>query len=491
MRIRGFSTHVDVVVDPNPSSGAVVQVEQAEQLWTACSQALREQVSEAVWLTTFSMVAPIGLEGTDLLLAVPSTVVKERIESRYLTLVAGALGDIGATGFTLRLEVRTDGAITTGDPTDDFSIDIPNTPEELLTTPTPISGGRGTTLDAAVGLPVNPRYTFEAFVTGTSNRFAHAAALSVAETPAKSYNPLFIYGDAGLGKTHLLQAIANYVREIYPGFQVRYVSTEQFLNQYVEAIRQNTMPDFKKRYRDGDVLLLDDIQIIAGKEGLQEELFHTFESLYQADRQIVLSSDRPPDAISTLEDRLRSRFKMGLITEINPPDLETRLAILRKKSEREPINPSSEVLEFIASNITNNIRELEGALIRVCAFASLTGNPLTVDLAEGVLGDILGDTQPRPITPGLILERTAEMFDFTIDEIRGQSRRRPLVTARQIGMYVMRELTDLSYPAIAREFGGRDHTTVIHAVDKIGTLMKERRQIYDQVTELTQRLRNG
>ena len=468
-----------------------MQVEQAEQLWTACSGALREQVSEAVWLTTFSMVSPLDLDGTQLVLAVPSTVVKDRIESRYLTLVAGALADIGVPGFSLRLEVRTvDAPSHSTDASGDLSLEIPDTPDELLNTPS-ITANLGSPLDAAVGLPVNPRYTFEAFVTGTSNRFAHAAALSVAETPAKSYNPLFIYGDAGLGKTHLLQAIANYVREIYPGFQVRYVSTEQFLNQYVDAIRQSTLAEFKKRYREVDVLLLDDIQFIEGKEGLQEELFHTFESLYQANRQIVLSSDRPPDAISTLEDRLRSRFKMGLITEINPPELETRLAILRKKSEREPINPSAEVLEFIASNITNNIRELEGALIRVCAFASLTGNPLTVDLAEGVLGDILGDNQPRPITPGLILEMTAQMFDFSIDEIRGQSRRRPLVTARQIGMYVMRELTDLSYPAIAREFGGRDHTTVIHAVDKISTLMKERRQIYDQVTELTQRLRNG
>ena len=272
----------------------------------------------------------------------------------------------------------------------------------------------------ALGLVVNPRYTFDAFVTGTSNRFAHAAALSVAETPARSYNPLFIYGDAGLGKTHLLQAIANYVGENYPTYQVRYVSTEQFLNQYVDAIRQATLGEFKKRYREIDVLLLDDIQFIEGKEGLQEELFHTFESLYQANRQIVLSSDRPPDAISTLEDRLRSRFKMGLTTEINPPELETRLAILRKKSEREPIAPSPEVLEFIATNITNNIRELEGALIRVCAYASLTGEPLSVDLAEGVLGDILSDTQPRPITPELILDKTAEMFAFPIEDIRGQ-----------------------------------------------------------------------
>jgi chromosomal replication initiator protein len=361
-----------------------------------------------------------------------------------------------------------------------------------MTTPAPAAADAAREkITPALGLIVNPRYTFDAFVTGTSNRFAHAAALSVAETPARSYNPLFIYGDAGLGKTHLLQAIANYVGENYPSYRVRYVSTEQFLNQYVDAIRQATLAEFKKRYREIDVLLLDDIQFIEGKEGLQEELFHTFESLYQANRQIVLSSDRPPDAISTLEDRLRSRFKMGLTTEINPPELETRLAILRKKSEREPSAPSPEVLEFIATNITNNIRELEGALIRVCAYASLTGEPLSVDLAEGVLGDILSDTQPRPITPELILAKTAEMFSFPIEDIRGKSRRRPLVTARQIGMYVMREMTDLSYPAIAREFGGRDHTTVIHAVEKIGALMKERRQIYDQVTELTQRIRNG
>lgn len=489
----GFSTSVDVVVEPNPLSGAFVQVDQAEQLWMKCTVALREQVSEAVWLTTFSMVTPLDLAGTALSVAVPSSVVKERIETRYLTLVNGALADIGQSGVRLSIEVQTDVAPASSNfspaQSTGFSGDVPSDTENLLTTPPNL--GTTSAPEQELGLPVNPRYTFDAFVTGTSNRFAHAAALSVAETPAKSYNPLFIYGDAGLGKTHLLQAIANYVREIYPSHQVRYVSTEQFLNQYVDAIRQNTMPEFKKRYREIDVLLLDDIQIIEGKEGLQEELFHTFESLYQANAQIVLSSDRPPDAISTLEDRLRSRFKMGLITEINPPELETRLAILRKKAEREPIAPPADVLEFIASNITNNIRELEGALIRVCAFASLTGNPLTVELAEGVLSDILTNTQPRPITPALILEKTSEMFDFTIDEIRGQSRRRPLVTARQIGMYVMREMTDLSYPAIAREFGGRDHTTVIHAVEKISGLMKERRQIYDQVTELTQRIRNS
>ena len=247
--------------------------------------------------------------------------------------------------------------------------------------------------------PVNPRYTFEAFVTGVSNRFAHAAALSVAETPARSYNPLFIYGDAGLGKTHLLQAIAHYVSENYPASTVRYVSTETFMNQFVDAIRTNSPAEFKKRYREVDVLLLDDIQFLEGREGLQEELFHTFNALHQSNHQIVLSSDRPPDAIPTLEDRLRSRFKMGLITEINPPDLETRLAILHKKAETEPITPPPDVLEFIATHITNNIRELEGALIRVCAYASLTKEELSVELAERVLADILSDSEPRPDHP--------------------------------------------------------------------------------------------
>lgn len=491
---------MDVTVDLTGSTGASVQVEQAEQLWTACAGALREQVSEAVWMTTFSAVLALRVEGNQLRIAVPNSLVKERIENRYLPLVNGVLGDIGKPGMQLVIEVRTDDApsyteSTSTPPTprtgnaNDFPNSVHSPDRGLLTNPEILVDN--SEQSGELGLKVSPRYTFDAFVTGTSNRFAHAAAMSVAETPARSYNPLFIYGDAGLGKTHLLQAISNYVRENYVTYQVRYVSTEQFLNQYVEAIRQNTLSEFKKRYREVDVLLLDDIQFIEGKEGLQEELFHTFESLYQANRQIVLSSDRPPDAISTLEDRLRSRFKMGLTTEINPPELETRLAILRKKAEGEPITLSPEVLEFIASNITSNIRELEGALIRVCAYASLTSQLLDVPLAEFVLDDLISDTQPRPLTPDLILEKTSEMFGFPIDEIRGQSRRRPLVTARQVGMYVMRELTDLSYPAIAREFGGRDHTTVIHAVEKIGGLMKERRQIYDQVTELAQRIRSG
>jgi chromosomal replication initiator protein len=328
-------------------------------------------------------------------------------------------------------------------------------------------------------------------VKGASNQFALAAALRVAETPGRSYNPLFIYGSAGLGKTHLLHAIGHYVLSHYQHDVVRYVSTETFLNEYVDAIRTNTTANFKRRYRDIDVLLIDDIQFMEGKEGLQEEFFHTFNSLHGANKQIVISSDRMPDAIPTLEERLRGRFKWGLITDIQPPDLETRLAILRNKAERDHSPVPSETLEFIASRITTNIRELEGALIRVTAYASLNNVPISTHLAEQLLGDLLSSTFVKPRTDEELLNEIAVILGFSVEALRGKSRQRPLVTARQIAMYVFRELTDLSYPAIARLFGGRDHTTVIHAVDKIQRLMKERANIYDQVTDLVQRLKKG
>jgi chromosomal replication initiator protein len=336
---------------------------------------------------------------------------------------------------------------------------------------------------------MNPRYTFETFVKGASNQFALAAALRVAETPARSYNPLFIYGSAGLGKTHLLHAIGHYVNQNYAHYAVRYVSTETFLNEYVDAIRNNTTAQFKRRYRDIDVLLVDDIQFMEGKEGLQEEFFHTFNSLHGANKQIVISSDRMPDNIPTLEERLRGRFKWGLITDIQPPDLETRLAILRNKAERDHTHIPPDVLEFIATHITSNIRELEGALIRVTAYASLNRVPVTVSMAQRQLSDLLSDTRPRVRSGPELLDEIAGHLGYNVDALKGKSRQRPLVTARQIAMYLFRDLTDLSYPAIAREFGGRDHTTVIHAVDKIQRLMKERKQIYDQVTELIQVLK--
>ncbi len=471
-------------------------VTNATQLWDACAQSIRDQVSDGVWNSTFKEAKPHAVSDSELVLTVPSQWVKERIEGRYYQLVLEALGEASTQPVQMIIEVETD---SVGEPEIDLrhfdhlgarpAIAMVEIPVPAPTPSTP-DGSRGSLGPTGMAPAINERYTFESFVTGTSNRFAHAAALSVAERPSKSYNPLFIHGDAGLGKTHLLQAIGSYVHDNYPTYSTLYVSTETFLNEFVEAIRTNQRADFKRRYREIDVLLVDDIQFLEGKEGLQEEFFHTFNTLYQANKQIVLSSDRPPDAISTLEDRLRSRFKMGLITDIQPPDLETRLAILSKKAEHENQVPP-DVLEFIASHVTDNIRELEGALIRVCAYRNLNGKALTVDVAREVLHDLVATRQPRPITPDLIIETTAQMFGFTREEIIGQRRHRPLVTARQIAMYVFRELTELSYPAIAREFGGRDHTTVIHAVDKIGSLMSDRRQIYDQVTELIQRVRSG
>ncbi|HWC40023.1 MAG TPA: chromosomal replication initiator protein DnaA [Acidimicrobiales bacterium] len=459
---------------------------EAQHLWTQCSAMLRAQVSDATWRTWFEAVQPVALENGTLVLAVPSALAKERIEGRYLGLVRDLMSDATGNELPVRIDVHTEHR-----PQDDLSQlgimanagwqdpTVASAPTEPPKAP-PVKES-----------PVDPRYTFDAFVTGASNRFAHAAALSVAETPAKSYNPLFIHGNAGLGKTHLLHAIGNYVMENFPTRHVRYVSTETFMNEFVDAIRTNTTTSFKRRYRECDVLLVDDIQFMENKEGLQEEFFHTFNSLYGATKQIVITSDRPPRSIATLEDRLRSRFLSGLVTDVQPPELETRLAILREKAQGERASIPDEVLEFIATNVTDNIRELEGALIRVAAFASLNDQPVDQELAQRVLSDIIDAREPRRITPRLILESTATSFGFSVEELCGTSRRRPLVTARQIGMYVFRELTDFSYPAIAREFGGRDHTTVIHAVEKVSALMKERRQIYDQVTDLLHLVRSG
>jgi len=477
-------------VDGNSAGEAFTLVVSEERLWNSCVGVLRTRVPEAAWQNCFGVARPVALEGSCLVLSVPSVLARQRIEARYLDVLRATLEEVGGASYDVRLEVSPEArADMEFDDTELELDDIEDIEDKFA--PAPTQTPPATPERRADELPVNPRYTFEAFVIGASNRFAHAAALSVAETPAKSYNPLFIYGAAGLGKTHLLHAIANYIAENYPGMRVRYVSTETFMNEFVDAIRTNAMPAFKRRYRDCDVLLVDDVQFMENKEGLQEEFFHTFNTLHGAGRQIVISSDRPPRAIATLEVRLRSRFEWGLITDVQPPELETRLAILRKKAEGERTQVPDDVLDYIATNITDNIRELEGALIRVTAYASLTREPLTRSLAERVLGDLISPNEPRQITPKRILDATSEMFGFSIDELAGKSRSRPLVTARQIGMYVFRELTDFSYPAIAREFGGRDHTTVIHAVEKISTQMKERRVIYDQVTELMHLIKGG
>ena len=336
---------------------------------------------------------------------------------------------------------------------------------------------------------LNPKYTFETFVIGSSNRFAHAAAVAVAEAPAKAYNPLFVYGDSGLGKTHLLHAIGHYAQSLYQGLKVRYVSSEEFTNDFINMIRDGKQDGFRRRYRDVDVLLVDDIQFLENKEGTQEEFFHTFNTLHNAEKQIVISSDRAPKRLVTLEDRLRSRFEWGLQTDVQPPELETRIAILRKKAVQDRLNAPPEALEYIASRISTNIRELEGALIRVTAFASLNRQSVDLQLAEFVLKDLIVETHGPDITAATIMGQTASYFGLSIDDLCGTSRSRVLVTARQIAMYLCRELTDMSLPKIGQQFGGRDHTTVMHAERKIRSLMAERRAIYNQVTELTNRIK--
>jgi chromosomal replication initiator protein len=466
--------------------------ENHDDVWRATAQVLRAQVSEAVWFSTFNDAVAIADDKMSLRLQVPNTYVRERILTRYMSLVRDALDEVGASERQLLIDVQTN---TAADVNEQLSTN--NTPDQLpaelntsLSQPSETTTLKSRTgKGMAVGL--NPRYTFETFVKGTSNQFALAAAQRVAETPGRSYNPLFIYGSAGLGKTHLLHAIGYYVHQNYAHYEVRYVSTETFLNEYVDGIRSNTIAAFKRRYREVDVLLIDDIQFMEGKEGLQEEFFHTFNSLHGANKQIVISSDRMPDAIPTLEDRLRGRFRWGLITDIQPPDMETRLAILRNKAERERTSMSHEVLEFIASNVTTNIRELEGALIRVAAYASLNKTQVDVPLAQQLLTDLLTRATVKPRSDEQLLVEIAEHLGFEVEALRGKSRQRPLVQARQTAMYVFRELTDLSYPAIARLFGGRDHTTVIHAVDKTQRMMSERKQVYDQVTELVQKFKTS
>jgi chromosomal replication initiator protein len=510
---------VDILVDTSAIDGAEAQVNDPDNLWTAWEALLQAKVGDATWRTWCSGLVPVELGSSTWILGAPSGIIRDRLEQRLLPLFEHAASEL------LDRPVRVVLSVQRIEPTVQQLLDPAAPEQEADPERDPGAAGRAPASEPTVLAPeplflpvdppvesppnstshgarraggrsgevsgLDPRYTFDAFVIGSSNRFAHAAALSVAEKPAGSYNPLFIHGGAGLGKTHLLHAIGNYVAENFAGRHVRYVSTETFMNEFVEAIRTTGTSAFKRRYRECDVLLIDDVQFMEGKEALQEEFFHTFNHLYGASKQIVLTSDRPPKSIATLESRLRSRFLSGLITDVQPPDLETRLAILQKKAERERVHIPMDVLEFIATNVTDNIRELEGALIRVTAYGSLNGQPITRELAEHVLSDLVSSRQPRRVTPQLILAATAESFGFSVEELTGPSRRRPLVTARQISMYVFRELTDLSYPAIAREFGGRDHSTVIHAVERITDMMKEQRAIYEQVTDLILRIKSA
>lgn len=476
----------------------------AQHVWDLVAGHIRNQLSDAAYNTWFAGCRVDSKSVIDnIVILVPSIVAQEKITSTFSSVIDDAIENISDTPISISFVVDTrtrddENVIDVRDQeTQNFqsftsqetqSSNNSNTEEEVR--PSYIDAHTTEYNNEETGL--NPRYTFDHFVIGTSNRFAHAAALSVAESPARSYNPLFIYGSAGLGKTHLLHAIGHYVMKMFPNKRIRYVSTETFMNEFVESIRTNSTAAFKKRYREVDVLLVDDIQFLERSQQLQEEFFHTFNSLHGAASQIVLSSDRPPKSIQTLEDRLRSRFEWGLITDVQPPEFETRLAILRKKAYSENLhNIPDDVMTFIASNISDNVRELEGALIRVGAYSSLHRVQLTEEIAKQVLSDLLPSNKTRVITPQVILEETASMFGWSIEDLTGSSRRRPLVTARQIGMYVFRELTDYSFPRIAEVFGGRDHTTVMHAVEKIKQQMTEKAAIFEQVNELIGRIKMG
>ena len=459
----------------------------AAELWRQGATLLRARLGEPVFRTWFEGVVGLEYDSGGLLLGVPNAPARHRIEQAYLPAVEEALRE--AAGMEIGVEL----VVHTAPPEEPVAQTLPvvNPPEPMAQSEGD-GPGEAEPKVIAPGQPLNSRYTFDQFVIGPSNRFPHAAALSVAEKPAESYNPLFIYGPSGLGKTHLLHAIGHLHLQLFPFKRVRYVSTETFMNEFVEMIRRNARKEFQKAYREVDLLLIDDVQFMLNSERLQEEFFHTFDSVHGSGGQIVLSSDRPLRVMTALEDRLKTRIGWGLLTDIQPPDFETRLAILRHKSRHHKGNPApDEVLNFIATHVSDNVRELEGALIRVDAYASLSQTPLTEDLAREVLADIVENTCTRVITPELLLEETAKMFGFTIDDLCGRSRRRPLVIARQVGMYVFRELTDYSYPQIAREFGGRDHTTVMYAVEKITKQIAEKRAIYDQVSELINRIKNG
>jgi len=495
------------------------------------------QPSQLAWL---KLTRPLGLVENTALIATPNEFVKEQLETRLSPLVTQALTRV--LGRPVRLAVTVDKSFepepppsapvsplgvgaAQPPPTDRHPLDLPSAHDGrplgaagvpgvpgVLGMPgvpgrpqmsqgedgAPQSAGeaaRSHQPDQAGPTPrlasarLNSKYTFETFVIGSSNRFAHAAAVAVAEAPAKAYNPLFIYGDSGLGKTHLLHAIGHYAQTLYNGLKVRYVSSEEFTNDFINMIRDGKQDGFRRRYRDVDVLLVDDIQFLENKEGTQEEFFHTFNTLHNASKQIVISSDRAPKRLVTLEDRLRSRFEWGLLTDVQPPELETRIAILRKKAVQEGLNAPADVLEYIASRISTNIRELEGALIRVTAFASLNRQGVDLQLAEIVLKDLIPEAQGPQINAATIMGQTAAYFGLSIEDLCGTSRSRVLVTARHIAMYLCRELTDLSLPKIGQQFGGRDHTTVINADRKIRSLMAERRSIYTQVTELTNRIK--
>jgi chromosomal replication initiator protein len=449
----------------------------ADSLWDEVSGRLKGALNEQTFDTWFAEAGGAELSDDAFAIGVPNDFTREWIEGHFLGLIRAAVKDATGHERAVRLTVRDAGA----------AISLENDGEDVGESPVLVRPAE----PAAFG-GMNGKYTFDLFVIGSSNRFAHAAALAVAEAPAQAYNPLFIYGSTGLGKTHLLQAVGQYVGEHGNGLTARYVTSETFMNDFINSLRDKRIEGFKQRYRTYDVLLVDDVQFLEGKDRMQEEFFHTFNTLYEAGKQIVLSSDRPPKEIATLEERLRSRFEWGLITDIQPPDLETRIAILRKRVKTDGIHvPDPDVLTYVAERVATNIRELEGALTRVVAFSSLTGRPMTVELAEDVLKDVFPQGQAVEISIRRIQETVSERFGMTINELCSAKRSQAIAYPRQVAMYLSRALTDSSLPKIGKEFGGRDHTTVMHANAKIEGMIREDRSVYNLVQELTARIKQA
>jgi chromosomal replication initiator protein len=441
-------------------------VSNLDSIWNEVLNLIKVELTEVSFNTWLKTIKPISISGNKIILAAPNDFTKGILEGRYLNLIKNAITQVTQQEYIIQFTI----------PGEEISLNM----------------GQSTIQennDNNQKSQLNPKYTFDTFVIGNSNRFAHAASLAVAEAPAQAYNPLFIYGGVGLGKTHLMHAIGHYILSQNPSSKVVYVSSEKFTNELINSIRDDRNDEFRNRYRNIDVLLVDDIQFIAGKERTQEEFFHTFNALHEANKQIIISSDRPPKEIPTLEDRLRSRFEWGLIADIQPPDLETRIAILKKKAKVENISVSDNVMLYIATKIQSNIRELEGALIRIVAYSSLTNREVTEELAEEALKDIISSNKPREITVELIKEIISQNFNVKIDDFNSKKRTRAIAYPRQVAMYLTRELTDLSLPKIGDEFGGRDHTTVIHACDKIGTDINESLDFKKRIEEIIKEIK--
>jgi len=447
-----------------------------QQVWQDTLEIVRGELNTPTFKTWFEQTAPLGIVDHEMVVSVQNEFARDWLESRYMGLLASALTQV--TGSPMEVRFRVLGDVVVMEPV----------VEPVAIEPTPVQPTLRERRTGSIEGELNPKCTFDSFVVGPSNQFSYHVALAVAETPSSAYNPLFIYGGVGLGKTHLLQAIGGYVQSGYPHMKVKYVSSEQFTNDFINSLGdrdKSRIEGFRRSYRENDVLLVDDIQFIAGKEGTQTEFFHTFNTLREAGKQIVLSSDRPPSEIGDVEERLRTRFGWGLIADIQPPDLETRIAILRRKAEADRVSVPDEVLSLIADRFSNNIRELEGALLRVVAFSSITRHPIDLDLAQSVLKDIFPERSARPISISTIQQEVCRFYGINKSELIGNKRAQSIVYPRQVAMYLARELTDFSLPRIGEEFGGRDHTTVMHANRKIQALMNEQRDVYSQIQTLT------